>query len=722
MPTAWDMSPSTVRPSQGEGLQQREQRDRSGGGELERTLGLRQAMTIGTGTMVGAGIFVFPGIAAGRAGPGAVLSFLLGAVVALLVALPTAELATAMPRSGGGYYFVSRGLGSLPGAIVGIGQWVGLVFASAFYLVGFAHYLSDALTRVGLGGVSVGAVGAVAGATLTAIAVLGAEKTGNLQDALVGLLLVVFGGILGYGMLTSTGVVGQSGLPSQWLPFGALPVLTTAGLVFTSYLGFAQIATVAGDVRDPGRTLPRAMIGSVLLVAALYAGMLLVSTSVFSSEQLAEFGETAAVEVAASLLGPVGAFVLVGCGVLATLSSANASILSASRGVYALSRDGLVPDRAATVNRRYGTPHVSLALAGVPVLLLVLTGRTELLAEVASVLHLVMYGLMCVALLVLRRRDPAWYRPSFTSPGGPLVPAVGAVASFGLIAFVQPLAIGLGVVVVLLAAGWWMLMARDVELRRGEGDGRAALPLPGVDRILVPAMLPDPDPLPAALLDLLEPLDTSVVGVHRVPKQTAVEQARDQFEEESREALEQWAEPLSTGHEGGRPRLVFAQDPLETIARIAAEEEVAAVLVPRPVDRDEIGRVVIALRGDDHAERTAGLVEGLVSTAGASIRIVHVVGAEREGGEQTGGEFTRLRDELEERGISEERVSFDIREGTSVTEELADLATDHDMLVLGETDRGAPDQIFSDVHRHLAEEVERPVLVVRWTAAERADG
>lgn len=692
--------------------------DRDEQGELERTLGLRQAMAIGTGTMVGAGVFVFPGLAAGRAGPGAVLSFLLGAAVALLVALPAAELATAMPRSGGGYYFVSRGLGSFAGALVGVGQWVGLVFASAFYLVGFGHYLTDALARLGLGGVPVGAVGAVAGALLTLVAVVGAEKTGNLQDALVGVLLVVFGGVLGYGLTTVTGVVGVSQLPTDWLPFGALPVLTTAGLVFTSYLGFAQIATVAGDVKDPGRTLPRAMVGSVLLVAALYAGMLLVSTSVFSPDQLAAFGETAAVEVAAELLGPVGALLLLACGVLATLSSANASILSASRGVYALSRDELVPQRAATVNRRFGTPHVSLALAGTPVVLLVLTGRTELLAEVASVLHLVMYGLLCVALLALRHRAPAWYRPSFTSPGGPVVPALGALASLGLLAFVRLQAVGIAVGVLLLAAAWWAVTARDVELRRGEGDGRAALPLPGGERVLVPVLLPDPQPLPPALVRLLEPLDTVVVGVHRVPKQTAVEQARDEFEEESSTALDDWAAPLAGDREGERPRLVFAQEPLATIARIAAEEQAAAVLVPRMIDRDEVSRVVVALRADEHAERMAALVEGLVAAAGASVRVVHV----RRDGEGAGtgdAELSALRDELEQRGLDQERVGFEVRAGPDVTEELVGLASDHDLLVLGETDPDDPDRVFSDVHRRLAEEVARPVLVVRWTASER---
>lgn len=692
-----------------------------GGGELERTLGLRQALTIGTGTMVGAGIFVFPGIAAGRAGPGAVLSFLIGAVVALLVALPAAELATAMPRSGGGYYFVSRGLGPLWGTLVGVGQWVGLVFASAFYLVGFGHYLSDALARVGLGGVSIGVTGAVAGAVLTAIAVAGAEKTGNLQDLLVGVLLVVFGGVLGYGLLTSTGVVGASRLPTQWLPFGALPVLTTAGLVFTSYLGFAQIATVAGDVRDPSRTLPRAMVGSVLLVAALYAGMLLVSTSVFTPDQLATFGETAAVEVAAELLGPIGVLVLVACGVLATLSSANASILSASRGVYALSRDGVVPAVASTVNRRFGTPHVSLVLAGVPVLLLVLTGRTQVLAEVASVLHLVMYGLMCVALLVLRRRAPAWYRPSFTSPGGAVVPVLGAVASFGLIAFVRPLATVLGVAVLAAAAAWWAAVVRDVRLRHGEGDGRAAIPLPGGERVLVPVLLPDPEPLPAALTELLAPLETSVVGVHRVPKQTAVEQARDEFEEESRAALDEWASDLDAGYEDDRPRLVFAQEPLETIGRVATEEQAAAVLVPRPIDRDAIGRVVVALRGDDHAERTARLVDGLVSLAGATVHVLHVrTDGGDEGEQEQEQELAALRAELEDVGVAAERVTFDVRSGDSVEEELVRVGEDYDLLVLGESDPADPDTVFGEVHRHVAERIRRPVLVVRWTAAERA--
>jgi amino acid transporter len=133
--------------------------------------------------------------------------------------------------------------------------------------------------------------------------------------------------------------------------------------------------------------------------------------------------------------------------------------------VYALSRDALLPRRASEVNLRYGTPHVALLSAGGPILVLVATGQVELLAEVASFLHLVMYGLICVALIVLRRRDPEWYTPSYRVPGYPLLPAVGAVASFGLIAFMQPASTVVGAAVMIVSYLWYRYYAGDVTLK-----------------------------------------------------------------------------------------------------------------------------------------------------------------------------------------------------------------------------------------------------------------
>ncbi|WP_435348849.1 APC family permease [Haloarchaeobius sp. HRN-SO-5] len=436
--------------------------------ELERTIDLTGGVAIGVGTMIGAGIFVFPGLAAGRAGPAAAVSFALGAVVALLVALPTSELATAMPQSGGGYYFISRGMGNPYGAVVGLSLWLGLVFASAFYLVGFGQYAAEILAEVGLslgGGFLAPALAILVGMALTGASIVGTENAAKLQNVIVGLLLGILTLFLVYGGLDALGFFGRQTVPERFVPYGYLPILTTTAFVFTAYLGFAQVATVAGDIKRPSRNLPLAMVGSVLLVAVFNVATVLVATSAFGSSNLARFGETALVEVARSFVGNAGAVVILLAGLLATVSSANASILSSSRALYALSRDALVPSRAGTLNRRYNTPHVALLLAGGPIVFLVAVGQVGLLAEVASFLHLLMYGLMCVTLVVLRRRDPDWYDPDYRIPAFPLLPVLGAVASFSLLVFMQPLSQAVGVAVMLAAFLWQRFYAPDVELK-----------------------------------------------------------------------------------------------------------------------------------------------------------------------------------------------------------------------------------------------------------------
>ncbi|WP_178917928.1 APC family permease [Natronomonas gomsonensis] len=435
--------------------------------ELERTLGLSGGLAIGIGTMIGAGIFVFPGLAAGRAGPAAALSFTIGAVIALLVALPTSELATAMPKSGGGYYFISRGLGALAGSVVGLSLWLGLVFATAFYLVGFGYYAVDALGFLGIA-VGEGLVIPIAllfGLGFTLLNVTGTENAAKLQNGVVALLLSILVVFLGFGILDAVGLVGEPTAPERFAPYGPFPILTTAALVFTSYLGFAQVATVAGEMKDPGRNLPLAMVGSVVIVGVLYVVTIFVATSAIGSNALSLAGETAMVDVGRELLGPAGGFAIILGGLLATMSSANASILSTSRAVYAVSKDALLPSRASRINLKYGTPHVALGMAGGPILLLTATGRVEVLAEVASFLHLVAYGLICVALLALRRDEPEWYDPDFRVPGYPAVPIVGGVASFALILFMQPLSQILGFLIMLGAAGWYFYYARDVTLK-----------------------------------------------------------------------------------------------------------------------------------------------------------------------------------------------------------------------------------------------------------------
>lgn len=436
------------------------------GAELERSITLWGATAIGVGTMIGAGIFVFPGLAAGQAGPAAAASFALGGVVAILVALPTSEMATAMPRSGGGYFYISRAMGTLPGSLVGISLWSGLVFASGFYLVGFGAYAEAVLAELGLGvGNIVVPVALTAGALLVGVSILGTENVTKLQNLVVSLLLAILLVFLSYGGLDALGVFGTESTPEAFAPFGYPPVLTTAALVFTSYLGFAQVATVAGEVKDPGVNLPRAMVGSVLLVGVLYVVTIFVATSTMGSQALSQAGETAIVEVARTLLGVPGVVAILLAGLLATFSSANASLLSSSRTVYALAKDRLLPPGFGKVNLRFGTPHVSLLLAGAPTLVLVATGQVELLAEVASLLHLVMYAGMCFALVVFRRAEYDWYDPAYEVPLGPVIPVVGGLSCLALIFFMQPTSQIVGLAVLGVSGLWHLVYARDVDLK-----------------------------------------------------------------------------------------------------------------------------------------------------------------------------------------------------------------------------------------------------------------
>jgi amino acid transporter len=207
------------------------------------------------------------------------------------------------------------------------------------------------------------------------------------------------------------------------------------------------------------------MVGSVLIVGILYVVTIFVATSAFGSARLATFGETAMVEVARSFFGGPGAILILLAGLLATISSANASILSTSRAVFAVSKDAIIPKFASRMNLKYGTPHVALAMAGGPVLVLTASGEVEVLAEVASFLHLVMYGLICISLLAIRRDEPEWYDPDFRVPAATAVAVVGALASFVMIAFMQPISRRVGAVILIASAGWYKYYASDVSLK-----------------------------------------------------------------------------------------------------------------------------------------------------------------------------------------------------------------------------------------------------------------
>ncbi|MFB6309575.1 MAG: amino acid permease [Salinirussus sp.] len=532
----------------------------TGDEELAKDLGLLSALTIGVGTMIGAGIFVLPGQAAAAAGPAVALSFVIGGVISLFTALSASELGTAMPKAGGSYYYVNHALGPLAGSIAGWGNWMGLAFASAFYTLGFGEYLvtflplpAIALGPVGLSAYQVGAL--LAGLAFVVINYIGAKETGGVQIVIVTLLV---------GILTLFSILGfmqadVSTLRPLFPPEtgGATAVLPATGLVFVSFLGFAKITTVAEELKNPGRNLPLAVVGSVVIVTTMYAVIMVVLMGVINWRQLGpEFTTTPVLDVAEIAFGTVGiATVGVGmltfAGLLATASSANASILASSRINFAMGRDKLISAKLNAIHPNFATPYRSIAVTGGLILLFIVLGDVKTLAKAGSVLHLIVYGLLNIALIVMREADIAEYQPEFKVPLYPIVPILGAVTSFGLIAFMARNEILLSLVFVVGGIVWYFTYARSRADKHGilskwvlsqpdempataVSAASAVQPDGDVYRVMVPLANPDHEKDLITLASAIaKQRSGGVDAVHiiSVPDQTSVSLAADQVEQ-----------------------------------------------------------------------------------------------------------------------------------------------------------------------------------------------
>ncbi|ELZ94693.1 cationic amino acid transporter [Haloferax sulfurifontis ATCC BAA-897] len=528
--------------------------------ELAKDLGPLAALTIGIGTMIGAGIFVLPGAAVQEAGPLSAAAFVLGGVIALLTAASASELGTAMPKSGGAYYYINHALGPLFGSVAGWGNWMGLAFASAFYMTGFGQYVVTFLPvpSLVLGGVTVSAVKLVAlagGLLFVFVNYVGAKETGKLQNAIVLILLAILAVFTVFGLLNADLAKLRPFVPPDK---GMSPLLPVTGLIFVSYLGFVQITSVAEEIKNPGKNLPRAVLGSVVIVTLVYALVLLTVLAAVDNSLVAG-NETAVVDVARLLIGPVGAGAMLFGGLLATASSANASILASSRINFAMGRDRIVSEELNEIHPRFGTPYRSIAITGGFILLFILLADVSTLANAGSVLHLIIYGLLNVSLVVMRVSDPEDYQPDFRVPLYPITPVLGAITLFALIAFFADSIVLLAVGFVAFAMLWYAAYARTKATKQGilgkyllqqseqlpdaAVSAATSVQPDGGYRVMVPLANPESErDLVSLAGSVAKANDGTLVGVHivKVPDQTALESAREEYDfDEADRLLEQ---------------------------------------------------------------------------------------------------------------------------------------------------------------------------------------
>ncbi|MCH2450187.1 MAG: amino acid permease [Gracilimonas sp.] len=417
--------------------------------DLKRELGFWDALTIGAGTMIGAGIFLLAGVALEMSGPAAIFAYLIAGVVCMITASSAAELATGMPTSGGDYFFVSRSLGPAMGAISGVGIWLSLTFAIAFYLYGLGEYLSQFLPITAFWGAVIG------GVLLIILNVVGAKESGRTQVVVVLILFAILGTFSVMGVFHI-----DSAKYDPFMPFGFDSISATTALVFVSFLGFVKIAAVAEEIENPSKNLPRALIGSVALVTVLYLVIVLVIAGMFEQSTIADVRDPLTT-AARTILGNPGAVAVIIAGLLATLSSANASIMASSRINLAMARDRMVPNWLADIHHKLLTPYRAIILTGILALLFLLLESLEDLAKIASVLQLYSYAALNIGCVVLRVSHPDWYKPTYRTPGTPWLQIFAALGCLSIIVYSGTFAQVAVVVLILVSLAWYLVWGRS---------------------------------------------------------------------------------------------------------------------------------------------------------------------------------------------------------------------------------------------------------------------
>ncbi len=392
--------------------------------KLARKLGFWDVFCIASGAMISSGLFILPGIAFAKAGPAAVLAYALAAVMVIPTAMAKAELASAMPQSGGSYFFVERSLGALPGTLAGLASWFSISLKSAFALIGFGALgliMFPSLPLWTLKAVAVGFCVVFAGMNIISVKV-----AGRFQIIMVAFLLAILCGFVVLGMPKV-----QHASLANFMGKGFGQVFATAGLVFISFGGLTKVAALAGEVRKPGRNLPAGMFAALIVVSLLYVSAVFITVGVVKADQLS--GSLAPLSLAGgAILGPVGAMVLSVAAMLAFATTGNSGILTASRSPLAMSRDGLLPDVFRKLSGRFNTPYVSILLTAGFMILVIVALSVKDLVKVASTMQLTLFAMNNMAVLIMRGSKLQNYRPQYRLPLFPWLP-IASIVMYGLL-------------------------------------------------------------------------------------------------------------------------------------------------------------------------------------------------------------------------------------------------------------------------------------------------
>ncbi|MDZ7807673.1 MAG: amino acid permease [Gracilimonas sp.] len=434
--------------------------------KLAKELGLSDVYAIATGAMFSSGFFLLPGLAAAETGPSVVLAYLVSGIIVLPTMFSVAELATALPRSGGTYYIIDRSLGPMLGTIGGFGSWLALVLKSAFALIGMGAYIAIFYE------VNVLYVAIFLTIVFGILNIVGAKETTWLQKVLVAALVTIMFFYIVQGVFEVFSMNFGEITENQFKPFftdGVFGFFATVGMVFVSYAGLTKVASIAEEVKNPDRNIPLGMflaIGTAVFVyvVGVYIMVALLEPNAFREDltPVATAGEV----FLDWLPEPGGLILVVIAAVAAFASTGNAGIMSASRYPMAMARDKLVNKHFATVGK-LGTPHWSvLGTVGLMLFFLLAFNVAEV-AKLASAFQLLLFALLNLSVIVMRESRIEEYDPGFKSPWYPWIQIAGIILSIILIFEMGILSILFTVAVTVASIIWYKYYAEDKVERQG---------------------------------------------------------------------------------------------------------------------------------------------------------------------------------------------------------------------------------------------------------------
>ena len=423
--------------------------------KLERSLSLWPVIAVGIGGMLGSGIFVLPGLAASMTGPSVWIAYLLAGICVMPAAFSKSELGTAMPTSGGTYVYIERAFGPLIGTIAGIGLWFSLLLKSSFALVGFGAYLT-VLAAVPLRPVALAFL-----VLILVLNVMGVKKVGNVQ------LVVVSISLIGLGLLLVFGIPAVD--PLNLTPLftkGKLGLGSATAFVFVSYAGVTKIAAIAEEIKNPGKNLPLAMLGALVLITIIYGSVTFVLAGNIPMSQLEI--SIKPIHTLAELLGGKIAGIAAAClGVITLISMANSGVLAASRFPFAMSRDKLLPGFLKKLHPKYLTPVSTILITCAMMALVIYFLEVERIAKLASAFKVMMFIGVNASVIVFRETSVQWYQPAYKSPFYPWMQIFGIFSGITLLIFLGGLAVFASLLIVLIGALVFIFSGRFYSPPRG---------------------------------------------------------------------------------------------------------------------------------------------------------------------------------------------------------------------------------------------------------------